>query len=145
MSTTRRRGGLVTRKWYLEQDPKDPIVKRQRGALIVITVAICLDVLMGWLWSIFQHTPVWIGLYWAEGEATTVGSRFESTTPGGEIVKAIVGITVIPLFAATFSIFTTALTAMHVKHAEHRLKQHLVGHEERIKEHITKATGGNDG
>lgn len=129
------------RAYRLVQDREDPIVKRQRGALYVVIAAILLDILCGIGFSFFQHVPLWSGLYWAEGEATTVGSRFVATTPWAEFDKAIVGLTVVPLFAATFSIFTTALTATHVHKAESNLKKHVTSEKEAIKRHIS---GGKD-
>lgn len=138
---TRTRGESVRkarkRAYRIVQDKEDPVVKRQRGALYVVIIAVVLDVLCGFGFSYWQHVPVWAGLYWAEGEATTVGSRFVATTPWAEFDKAIVGLTVVPLFAATFSIFTTALTAVHVHKAEGNLKAHVTHEKEAIKRHIS--------
>jgi hypothetical protein len=135
----------MTRQWRLIQDATDPVVRRQRGARITIAVAILLDVVFGLMYSRFEHLT-WIrGLYWAEEEATTVGTGFEPSTGPGEIIKAAVGITVVPLFAATFSIFTTALTATHVHRAEHSITTKLARHETAIKTHIENHIGGKSG
>lgn len=131
------------RQYRIVQDKNDPVVKRQRGAFIVIVVAILMDVTCGLLFAGYEHVRWYQGLYWAEGEATTVGnSVYSATTPGAMIIKAIVGVTVIPLFAATFSIFTTALTATHVHKVGHDLKTHVTREKEAIKRHIG---GGENG
>lgn len=125
-------------RYKIIQDKDDPVVKRQRGALIVIVAAIILDVICGLIFASQQRVPWYLGLYWAEGEATTVGnSVVNASTPGSEVVKAIVGVTVIPLFAATFSIFTTALTATHVHRIERSITRHVTKEKDDIKNHIS--------
>lgn len=115
------------RRYRIYQDKDDPVVRRQRGAWFTIIFAVILDIFMGISYSFVEHISVPLGLYWAEAEATTVGSEIVPHTIAGHWIKAIVGISVVPLFAATFSIFTTALTATHV---------HSVGQE--IKTHVTR-------
>lgn len=128
---------MSKRRYRIVQDKDDPVVKRQRGAAYVIVIAITLDIVLGLLFAREEHILWYQGLYWAEGEATTVGNAlYSATTPGAQIIKAIVGVTVIPLFAATFSIFTTALTATHVHKVESSLKQHVTNEKEAIKRHI---------
>lgn len=34
-------------------------------------------------------------------------------------------VTVVPLFAATFSLFSSAITSGHIRDSEHRIKQHI--------------------
>ena len=97
-----------------------------RMALATIAVTAVLDVLGGWWFSASEHLPITMGLYWAVTTATTVG--YGDVTPHshtGHFIAVLVMLTVVPLFAATFSLFTSALTSVHVRRAEHHLKEHI--------------------
>jgi hypothetical protein len=85
-------------------------------------------------YRIYQDQSDPLGLYWAEAEATTVGSEIVPHTVAGHWIKVIVGISVVPLFAATFSIFTTALTATHVHTVGQEIKNHVTAKISRQKE-----------
>jgi hypothetical protein len=141
---------LSRRNWRLAQDGSDPVVRRQHGARIVLVAAVALDAACGITFSIVEHISLVAGLYWALEEGTTVGTGYEPNTLAGQILKAVVALTVIPLFAATFSIFTTALTAVHVHKAEADIKEHVSAGEQRVKEHVESRFrhhlgGGTDG
>lgn len=127
---------MTRRRYKLVQDHDDPVVRRQQGARRIIVIAVVLDILLGMMFASVEHIHVVRGLYWAECEATTVGNGYEPHTFLGQVIKAAVGISVIPLFAATFSIFTTALTATHVRHAENQIKAHVTHEKEAIKRHL---------
>lgn len=57
-------------------------------------------------------------------------------THAGHVIAVVVMLTVIPLFAATFSLFTSGLTTVHVhmrlQEAEHRIRAHT---ESRLRHH----------
>lgn len=127
---------MTRRRWVWEQDRTDPVVKRQRGARYTVLVAIVLDVTAGFLFAHYERISVVHGLYWAEEEATTVGSGYLPVTGAGQLIKALVGVTIIPLFAATFSIFTTALTATHVHKVERDIKKRVEEADESIRTHF---------
>jgi hypothetical protein len=55
----------------------------------------------------------------------TVGGDVAPTTPGGWIVNATECLTVVPLVAASLSLFTSGLTAVHVQRSEQRLRTHI--------------------
>ena len=85
-------------------------------------------------------------VYFATVSLTTVGyGDITPHTHQGRLIATLVMLTVIPLFAATFSLLTTSLTAIHVSklHAEamahiHHLKEHLgVDHE--LPDHLVPA------
>lgn len=100
-------------------------MSHHRIALAVIAAALGLDALFGLLFAAAEHIAVWHGLYCALANAVTVGGDVAPTTPGGYVVNAGECLLVVPLFAATFSLFTSGLTAGHVRRAEVRLKQHV--------------------
>lgn len=118
-----------------------------KAAAITVTAAGVLDLGLGWAFAVAEHLPVTTGLYWAVTTATTVG--FGDVTPHnpiGRVIAVAVALTVVPLFAATFSLFTSALTTTHVRRSEHRIKEHV---EQRLREHhaslVKHMEGGHDG
>jgi voltage-gated potassium channel len=115
-------------------------------ALITVATAAVLDAVAGTLFAATEHIAEMDGLYWAITTATTVGyGDFAPHTHVGKALAVVVMLTVVPLFAATFSLFTSALTSGHVKDSEDRLKEHL---EERLDEHhtsIVSKLGGRHG
>jgi voltage-gated potassium channel len=110
----------------------------RRVAVTTIAAAVGFD-LIGAIWfAAVENISVATGLYWSVTTATTVGyGDITPHTHTGRLIAVLVMLTVIPLFAATFSLLTTSLTSMHVSrlHAEamahiHHLKEHLgVDHE----------------
>jgi hypothetical protein len=98
-------------------------------------------VVCGVIFALSEHVPVISGMYWSLEEATTVGTGVEPHHTLGKVIKVVVALTVIPLFAATFSIFTTALTATHVQNVEDNIKQHVT---DRLEHHLGQK-GDSDG
>src|ERR1700753_1639612 len=93
----------------------------RRTAIYTILAAMACD-LIGAIWfAAVEHIAVLSGIYWSITTATTVGyGDITPHTHTGRLIAALVMLTVIPLFAATFSLMTTSLTAMHASklHAE---------------------------
>lgn len=100
-------------------------MSHHRIALRVIVAALILDAGCGLAFAAFQHIAAWHGLYCGLANAVTLGGDVTPTTPGGYVVNVIECLTVIPLFAATLSFFTSGLTAGHVDRAERRIKAHV--------------------
>ena len=101
-------------------------MNHRRRALDTIAAAATLDIALGVLFAWAEHLNIWLGLYWALTTATTVG--YGDVTPhtvAGHVIAALVMLTVVPLFAATFSLFTSGLTDVHVRRAEGRIKAHV--------------------
>lgn len=105
----------------------------RRAAIYTIATAAGFD-FVGALWfAAVEHLSVATGLYWSVTTATTVG--YGDITPHthvGRFVSVLVMLTVIPLFAATFSLLTTTLTSAHVS----RLHDEALAHIHHIKEHL---------
>jgi voltage-gated potassium channel len=115
---------------------------RHRGAVITVAAAAGLDLAGGVAFALTEHIPLSTGLYWSVTTATTVGyGDVTPHTPLGRLIAVLVMLTVIPLFAATFSLFTSGLTAGHVHAAEGRIKAHV---ESRLKHHLGDGNGRPD-
>src|SRR5580698_9725797 len=115
----------------------------RRAALYTIASAVAFDV-VGAIWfAAVENISVASGFYWSVTTATTVGyGDITPHTSTGRVIAVLVMLTVIPLFAATFSLLTTSLTAIHASklHAEamahlHHIKEHL-GVDAELPEHL---------
>lgn len=104
----------------------------------ILYLALALDAVCGLIFSGAEHVPVWHGEFCALANAVTDGGDVPPSTPVGYAVTALEYLTVVPLVTAAFSLLTSALTSGHVK-------EHLAGHERRMKEHIVEVMGNSDG
>lgn len=105
-----------------------------RTAVLTIALAAACDAGLGSAFAAAEHAGELTGLYWAVTTATTVGyGDVVPRTGAGHVIAVLVMLTVVPLFAATFSLFTSGLTEGHVDRAETRLKAHT---EERLLHHL---------
>lgn len=100
-------------------------MSHHRIAGITVAAALALDVLLGWAFAAVQHVPVWLGVYCALANAVTVGGTVPPSVPWGYGLTAAECALVVPLFAATFSLFTSGLAGLHVTRSEARLKEHV--------------------
>jgi voltage-gated potassium channel len=115
----------------------------RRAALVTIALAVAFDVIGAIWFAAVENISVASGLYWSVTTATTVGyGDISPHTDTGHVIAVLVMLTVIPLFAATFSLLTTSLTAIHASklHAEalahlHHIKEHL-GVEHDLPDHL---------
>lgn len=97
-----------------------------KPAIITIALAVVLDVLGALLFAVVEHLSVGISLYWAVATATTVGyGDVAPHTVAGHWIAVLIMLSVIPLVSATFSIFTSGLTAGHVRRSHHELREHF--------------------
>jgi voltage-gated potassium channel len=105
----------------------------RRAALTTIAGAVAFD-LIGAVWfAAVEHLPVLTGIYWSITTATTVGyGDITPQTHTGRLIAVLVMLTVIPLFAATFSLLTTSLTTAHMS----KLHDEAMAHIQHIKEHL---------
>ena len=89
---------------------------RHAAALATIACAGALDLAGGIVFAAAEHIPVTSGLYWAVATATTVGyGDISPVNPAGRLIAVLVMITVIPLFGATFSLFTSGLSGIRIE------------------------------
>lgn len=110
-------------------------MSHHRRAVIIIISALLLDVAAGIWFAIAEHIPATSGVSWALGVATTSGSRFSPVNSTGDTIQDIVQLTIIPLFAAALSLFTTGLTAGAV---QTQLDEHHSGVHIRLDEIVRK-------
>jgi hypothetical protein len=108
-------------------------VRRHRRAIQTITAALLLDAGCGIGFAAVQHIAVWLALYCALANAVTLGGTVPPSVPGGYMIMTAECLLIVPLFAATFSLFTSGLTAAHVEASEGRLKKHF---EDRLRHHL---------
>lgn len=92
----------MTRNWH------------HKRAIQVGAATIVLDAVLGVLVAVADHIPVWHGVYCALGTATTVGCDIAPRTGYTYAIFAVMMLTIVPLFTAIFSFFTSGLTADHV-------------------------------
>jgi voltage-gated potassium channel len=105
----------------------------RRAALVTIAAAVGFDVIGAIWFAAVENLSAATSLYWSVTTATTVGyGDISPHTSTGRVIAVLVMLTVIPLFAATFSLLTTSLTAMHVS----KLHAEALAHIRHIKEHL---------
>jgi hypothetical protein len=105
-------------------------VKHHHIAMVTIAVAMVLDAVLGVLYAeVTPGMPVWHGLYCALANAVTDGGDVTPVNHAGYIIQAIEYATVVPLFGASFSLFTSALSSMHLRLVHARLAR-LTGEED---------------
>ena len=93
--------------------------------LAILATALVLDGICGFLYSFAEHIPKWHGLYCGLANGVTVGCDVPPTTHYGFVINTAEFLLVIPLFGATFGLFTGLLADVHVRRAEERIKQHV--------------------
>jgi len=107
--------------------------QQHKRGIVVIATALSADGLLGWLFSAVQHIPVIDGIYYAMTTASTVGyGDIVPTTPASKAVTVIMEFTVIPLFAAAYSLMTAGLTTNKV--AE-KVNRHIDKKHEELKDY----------
>jgi hypothetical protein len=98
-------------------------VSHHRIALIVIAAALVLDAGLGLGFAAAEHLPAWHGLFCGLANAVTDGGDVAPTNTAGYAVTAAEYVLVVPLFAATFSLFTSGLSAIHIRGIHKRLDE----------------------
>lgn len=103
-----------------------------RRALAVIAVAAVLDLALGAAFGAADRIGTWNGLYFSTSVATTSGNS--PYYPHGWLpytLAVAMHVTMIPLWLAAFSLFTSGLTGSQVRDSmqdtEARIKDHVNG------------------
>lgn len=108
-------------------------MSHHRIAVLTVAAALALDVILGALYSVVTPgLPLWHGLYCALANAVTDGGDITPVNGAGYAIQAAEYATVVPLFAATISFFTSGLSAAHVRPLHGRLSrmERLLGGDE---------------
>jgi hypothetical protein len=92
-------------------------VSHHRIALIVVLVALVLVAADGLAFAGVEHITPWHGIYCVWMTAITVGGDVAPTGPG----YLCLALAPFPLVAAAFSLFTSALSAVHIRGIHERL------------------------
>jgi hypothetical protein len=108
-------------------------VNRRKLEIWIIVSAMVLDVVLGVLYSFAEHLPVWHGIFCAVANAVTDGGDVAPSNPWGYAITSLEYVIVVPLFAATFSLFTTIVTTRDVK-------KHIDKRHQEMKTHVSEAT-----
>lgn len=85
-----------------------------RRALALLAATLVLDVVFGTWFGIADGIGIGHGLYCATGFATTEGCDVQPHGWLAYTLGALMMISMVPLFTAVFSFFTTGLTASHI-------------------------------
>lgn len=91
------------------------------AAWIIVAAAICCTI-SAVIFSNVEHVSFGLSMYWAITTATTAG--YGDVTPhtvAGHWVAAFMMLTVVPLLACSFSLFTSGLMSIHFD----RIKDHI--------------------
>lgn len=99
-----------------------------RIAVLTIIAAVVLDQLLGFGFALAQPLPLWHAEFCALANAVTDGGDVPPANGLAYAVTAAEYVLVVPLFAATFSLFTSGLSSIHVHAAEKRIKRHMEQH-----------------
>lgn len=117
-----------------------------KRAVQILCVTIALDAAFGLLYSSAERIPVLHGLYCALGTATTVGCDISPDNAFGYALMVAMMLTVVPLFAAVFSFFTSGLTSDHVEKVTVKQTEHFTrvtqDQTAELKGHVDVATTG---
>lgn len=121
--------------------------RHHKRALAVLGFTGLLDVVFGILYGLDDHIGIWHGLYCATGTATSLGCDVLPADGTAYVLSTLMMLTILPLFAAIFSLFTTGLVASHADDKTDRQTDDLKRHVDQktatqtddLKDHISGA------
>jgi hypothetical protein len=122
-----------------------PLNLHHKRALGVLGVTVVLDVILGILYGIDDHIGIWHGLYCATGTATSLGCDVLPADGAGYVLSFLMMMTILPLFSAIFSLFTTGLMTNHVDAKTEQQTTALKGHVDAKTEQQTTEIKGHIG
>ena len=99
-----------------------------RIAIVTISLSVTLAAVFGTLFASVEHMSEGLGIYWATATVTTVGyGDITAKTVAGHWIAEFTMLTAIPLWTATFSLFTSGLMAIHIRRSEKRIREAMPG------------------
>lgn len=115
----------------------------RKRLILVLASSVTLDIVLGIAFASAQHVSVWNGLYFATTTGSTVG--YGDITPHGwgpHVIAVAMMVTIIPLIASLWALFTTALTTAHVDRRHRAMIDQMHEHHEALLKHVTAETAG---
>jgi hypothetical protein len=100
-------------------------VSHRTVAWLVIGAAVTLDGVLGLLFGRVEHIPEWHGLFCGLANGVTDGCDIPPSTGWGYGITAIEYVTVVPLLAASFSLFSAWLSGKHAHAAKREILAEL--------------------
>ena len=97
-----------------------------KAAAVTIAGAGVMACGLGAAFGAADQVGIWQGLYFGVTTATTTG--YGDVTPRGwlpHVLAVALMITAIPLWSASFALFTSGLAGLHMDRAEHRIRAHV--------------------
>ena len=95
--------------------PPGPGISHHRIASACLAIGVFLIAVYGQAFATYEHLPFWHGAYCALANAATDGCDRAPTTHAGYLIAALEFVTVVPLFGAAITFFTSGLLAGHVR------------------------------
>jgi hypothetical protein len=100
-------------------------VSHHRLAAITIAAALGMAALLGAVFAVVTPgLPVWHGMFCGVANAVTDGCDLPPRTGPGYAVTFAEYLTAVPLWGATFALFTSWLASGHVQASEARIMEH---------------------
>lgn len=106
--------------------------RHHRLALIILAAAICIGLTAGAAYAHFEGLALWRGWYCALANGVTVGGDVTPHNGAGYGINVFECVTIAPLIAAAFGLFTSGLVAGHTD----KVGQQISASEDRIKAHV---------
>lgn len=104
-------------------------MKHHHIALVTIAGSLITAVILGLAYSaVTPGLPWWHGVYCALANAVTDGGDVQPVNKPGYAIQSAEFLTVVPLFVASFSLFTSAMSAVNQRASESRIKRHIELH-----------------
>lgn len=96
-------------------------LSHHRIGWLIVAASAAMTLADGLAFSVIQHIPLWHGIYCIWMTAITVGGDVTPVHQG----YLCLALAPVPLLAAAFSLFTSALANIHIRRAEKAVKDHV--------------------
>ena len=106
-------------------------------AVLTIAAALVLAAALGLAFAKAERIPPAHGLFCGLANAVTDGCDIAPRTTAAYIITALEYCLCVPLFGASFSLFTSGLASLHTARSERRIMAHI---EDRLRHHLGGTT-----